>query len=86
MNVKAFASDAVPRPGLARTTSTGPAAPAAVTAVTDDALLTVTLAASLAPKRTVALAAKPEPLRVTLVPPEVEPEPGSTLVRIGAPA
>ena len=85
MNVNAFVRVAEPIPGLVRTTSTGPAVPAAVTAVADVALLTVTLAASIPPKNTVALAPKPEPVRVTVVPPEADPEPGSMVASVGAP-
>jgi len=65
---------------------TGPAAPAGVIAVMDVLLTTVTFVAAAEPNFTVAGDAKFAPVRVTVVPPVVEPTLGETLMTIGAAA
>lgn len=72
--------------GLVTTTSTTPPARAGVTAVICVALATTTPVAAVPPKDTAAPAAKPVPIKVTVVPPAVVPEVGATEVSVGAAA
>src|SRR5207249_11179360 len=69
---------------LVSTTATAPAAWAAVVAVSEVLLTTVTLVAAVPPRLTVAPAAKPVPLRVTAVPPLLVPELGEIALTVGA--
>jgi hypothetical protein len=73
---------AVPPP-VVRLTLTGPATWASVTADTWVGLVTVKLAAAVAPKSTAVAPMKPLPLMVTALPPLVEPEWGLTVVMVG---
>src|ERR1700738_168385 len=70
--------------GLVTTTFTAPAAWAAVIAVIDVLLPTITLLAAVPPRLTVAPDRKPVPVMVTAVPPLTDPEPGEIAVTIGA--
>ena len=69
---------------LVTTTLTAPAARAAVVAVIDVLLTTVTPVAAVPPRLTVAPARNPVPVIVTAVPPAVVPLLGLTLVTVGA--
>ena len=69
---------------LVTTTSTAPAAWAAVVAVSEVLLTTVTLVAAVPPRLTVAPAAKPVPVTVTAVPPLLVPELGEIALTVGA--
>src|SRR5438445_7858527 len=69
---------------MATTTFTAPAAWAAVVAVSEVLLTTVTLVAAVPPRLTVAPAAKPVPVRVTAVPPLLVPELGEIALTVGA--
>ena len=70
--------------GFVSVTLTAPAAWAGVVAVRLVLLPTVTFVAALPPKETVAPVRKLAPVRVTAVPPAVEPLAGATLVTVGA--
>ena len=74
--MKALVSVAEP-PRVVTTTSAGPADPAGVFTVIDDALLAVTVPA-LPPKVTKLGDARLVPAMVTMVPPEVVPSDGLT--------
>ena len=63
---------------------TAPAACAAVVAVIEVLLATVTFVAAVPPKLTVAPARKPVPVMVTAVPPAVEPLVGEIALTVGA--
>jgi hypothetical protein len=63
-------------------TLTAPAEPAGVVAVIWVELTTVTAVAAALPKVTVAPARKPVPVRVTAVPPAVEPLAGEMPLRV----
>ena len=69
---------------LVTTTFTAPAACAAVVAVIDVLLTTVTLVAAVPPRLTVAPARKPVPVIVTGVPPAVVPDVGEIALTVGA--
>src|SRR5438876_11245199 len=69
---------------LVTTTSTAPAAWAAVVAVSEVLLTTVTFVAAVPPRLTVAPAAKPVPARVPAVPPLLVPELGEIALTVGA--
>src|SRR5438128_10964537 len=71
---------------MVTTTSTAPAAWAAVVAVSEVLLTTVTLVAAVPPRLTVAPAAKPVPVTVTAVPPLLVPELGEIALTVGAEA
>jgi hypothetical protein len=66
------------------TTFTVPAACAAVVAVIDVLLTTVTPVAAVPPRLTVAPATNPVPVIVTAVPPLADPELGEIVVTVGA--
>ncbi len=76
-NVKPFARLPLWPSRLVTTTSTAPGACAAVTAVIEVALTTVTLVAATPPIVTVAPVVKPVPVSVTAVPPAAGPTDGS---------
>ena len=69
---------------LVTTTFTAPAACAAVVAVIEVLLTTVTPVAAVPPRLTVAPVKKPVPVMVTAVPPAVVPEVGVIAVTVGA--
>src|SRR3984893_9136160 len=69
---------------LVTTTFTAPAAWAAVVAVIEVLLTTVTVLAAVPPTVTVAPERKPVPLMVTAVPPLTDPAPGEIAVTVGA--
>ena len=69
---------------LVTTTLTAPAAWAAVVAVIEVPLTTVTVLAAVPPNLTVAPARKPVPVMVTAVPPLTDPDPGEIAVTVGA--
>ena len=69
---------------LVTTTLTAPAAWAAVVAVIEVLLPTITLLAAVPPTVTVAPDRKPVPVMVTAVPPLTEPELGEIAVTVGA--
>src|SRR5437870_12844859 len=72
-------------PATVVTTSSTPlAAWAAVVAVSEVLLTTLTLLAAVPPRLTVAPAAKPVPVRVTAVPPLLVPELGEIALTVGA--
>src|SRR5437870_12051543 len=72
-------------PATVVTTSSTPlAAWAAVVAVSEVLLTTVTLVAAVPPRLIVAPAAKPVPVRVTAVPPLLVPELGEIALTVGA--
>ena len=70
--------------GLVTTTLTAPAECVGVVAVIRVSLATTTLVAAMPPKLTVAPLVNLVPVIVTLVPPLIEPEPGLTLLTVGA--
>ena len=83
MNWFAAAVALVP-PGVVTVMFTTPAAPAGAVAVIEVALLTVKLAAAVAPKLTAVAPVKLVPVSVTTVPPAVVPEVGEMPVTVGA--
>ena len=64
-------------------TVTVPAAWAGAFTVMSVPLTTVTVVPAAVPKVTVAPGRNPEPVRVTVLPPEVGPATGATFVRVG---
>jgi hypothetical protein len=70
-------------PAVVAVTSTVPADPAGVTAVIWVSELTVNEAASVPPKLTAVAPANAVPVRVTVVPPAVDPWLGLTLLKAG---
>ena len=70
-------------PRFVTVTVTAPAVPAGVVAVMVVLFTTTTFVAAAVANFTVAPAAKFVPVIVTLVPPDVDPEPGDTLVTVG---
>ena len=69
---------------LVTTTATVPAACAAVVAVMDVLLITVTFVAVVPPSFTVAPDKNPVPIRLTAVPPPADPEVGEMELTVGA--
>src|SRR5712692_7568046 len=69
---------------LVTTTSTAPAAWAAVVAVSEVLLTTATVVAAVPSRLTVAPAAKPVPVTLTAVPPLLVPELGEIALTVGA--
>jgi hypothetical protein len=70
---------------LVTVTVTGPVLPAGVVAVIVVLFTTTTFVAAALPNATAAPAAKFVPVIVTIVPPEVDPLFGDTLVTVGCP-
>ena len=73
-------------PGVVTRTLAVPAVPAGVTAVIELDDTTATLVAGAPPMVTPVAPVKPVPVRVTAVPPAVEPLEGVTAVTVGAAA
>ena len=82
VNFELAPTDVVP-PGVVTTTSTTPADPTGLVAVIKLSLLTVKLAASTPPNDTAVAPVRFDPVIVTIVPPNVEPDVGDRLVRAG---
>jgi hypothetical protein len=80
----ALTADEVPL-GLVTVTSTVPAVPGGDVTVSEVSELTVKLVTVAPPKATLVAPVKPVPVRVTEVPPAVEPELGEIPLTVGTP-